>query len=212
MLCETAATYVGVREEGGYNKGKMVEEFQRAVDGKAEGESWCMAFVQYCLKKVDASGGAASWIFKTEHCLTCWNKTPKEARLTKPEVGSIVIWNHYQNGKPTTAGHTGIVEKIVDANTMITIEGNTGAGDGINREGDGVYRRKRLIGNSGSFVVLGFLKPWKNVETMAQPVEPTVDEKKAQVEIIPAPSNPQVLGFWNSLMTFLKALFGSRSA
>ena len=38
---DIALKYVGVHEATGHNDGAQVEEFQRAVDGKAQGESWC---------------------------------------------------------------------------------------------------------------------------------------------------------------------------
>jgi hypothetical protein len=214
-LCGIASKLVGVKESG-KNKGKMVEEFQKAVDGKAQGEPWCMSFVQYCIKKTDEFGGISSWIFKTEHVLTCWNKSPKEARLSKPEVGAIVIWNYYKNGKPTASGHTGIVEKIIDNKTMITIEGNTSDGIGINREGDGVYRRKRLIGNSGSFVLLGYLKPWKNPLVVVESEKPkeneevvkqkavTKKDKELEIEIIPEPKLELKPNAWEKLLKLFR--------
>jgi hypothetical protein len=40
-------------------------------------------------------------------------------------------------------GHTGIIYQIIENDDyIITIEANTGGG-GINREGDGVYKKKR---------------------------------------------------------------------
>jgi hypothetical protein len=212
-LCDMASKLVGVKESG-KNKGKMVEEFQKAVDGKAQGEPWCMAFVQYCIKKSDEFGGDKSWLFKTEHVLTCWNKSPREARLNKPEVGSVIIWNYYKNGKPTSSGHTGIVEKIIDSKTMITIEGNTGDGSAINREGDGVYRRKRMIGNSGSFVLLGYLKPWKNPVFKIESEKPkeneeivkqksfTKKDKELEIEVIPEPKLEPKTNAWENLINF----------
>jgi len=52
-LVEEALKWVGTMEKGGDNKGPEVEEFQKAVDGKAQKEPWCMAYVQFCIKKVE---------------------------------------------------------------------------------------------------------------------------------------------------------------
>lgn len=154
-LVEIAKKYIGVKEFGGDNKGKQVEEFQKAVDGKAQGEAWCMAFVQFCIKAVEKEGQGLipSEIFRSEHCMTVWNKTPKELRLKEPQVGCLVIWQ-FANG---ASGHVGIVTEVTSTG-INTIEGNTGNGAGIVREGDGVYARKRTKTGSSSMKVVGFLK------------------------------------------------------
>lgn len=152
-LIDIAKKYIGVKEEGGDNKGSMVELFQRSVDGKAQGESWCMAFVQYCLLELEKETSVKSKIFKSEHCLTVWNNSPKELRLTKPEVGCLVIWQF----KNSSQGHVGIVTKV-NVNTIATIEGNTGTGAAIERNGDGVYARVRSKAGGATMKVVGYLK------------------------------------------------------
>jgi len=68
-----------------------------------------------------------------------------------------VIW---QSGRNPTAGHTGIVEMAGD-DYIITIEGNTGDDERrVIREGDGVYRKKRLTRGSGALKLVGYLNPW----------------------------------------------------
>ena len=57
---------------------------------------------------------------------------------SNPKVGAIMI---FRNGVSNTSGHTAIVNKIIDASTVETIEGNTS--DGGSRNGDGIYIRKR---------------------------------------------------------------------
>lgn len=156
-LLAVAAKYVGVHEVGGPNKGPDVERFQKAVDGKAQGESWCMAFAQFCIIEVENRYSIKSPVYKSEHCLTVWNQTSSLMRLPKPEVGCLVIWRH---GK-TSAGHVGIVETLNSDGTLGTIEGNTGAGAGVVREGDGVYRRTRSVTGSGDMNVVGFLRVFK---------------------------------------------------
>ena len=164
LLVAEAMRWIGVKEEGN-NAGALVEMFQKAVDDKAQGESWCMSFVQFCLKNAtyyyDSLYDACSRmhnIRQSEHCLTVWNKTPKECRIDTPEIGSIVIWQHGN----TTSGHTGIVVgRKLDSDFFITVEGNTAAWNGVVREGDGVYARTRSVKGSGEMKVLGYLLPFR---------------------------------------------------
>lgn len=152
QLILEAKRWVGVREKGGDNKGKEVELFQKAVDGKAQGESWCLGFVQFCVLKVLRE----TTLYKTEHCLTLWNKTPKEYRLEAPIPGAIMVWQH----AGTSSGHVGIVTRVAGDN-INTIEGNTGDGAGVVREGDGVYERTRSKKGTTSMQVLGWIKPYQ---------------------------------------------------
>jgi GH24 family phage-related lysozyme (muramidase) len=153
-LLEVARSHVGVREQG-RNRGREVEMFQRTIGG-ADGEAWCMSFAQYCIQQAGIATKVDPKVFQSEHCLTVWNKSPQSQRISRPEAGSLVIWRHGNSN----SGHVGIVEKVHADGTFTTIEGNTGSGSGINREGDGVYRRKRDMNGAGSMRVVGFLKPF----------------------------------------------------
>jgi hypothetical protein len=54
----------------------------------------------------------------------------------------------------------GIIKAVKDG-MVTTIEGNTGDGAGVVREGDGVYVRERQMKvTSGSMQVLGFIRVW----------------------------------------------------
>jgi hypothetical protein len=157
-LIEIVTHEVGVKESGGDNHGPRVEEYQKAVDNIAHGESWCMAFVQWAIKQVEAEFGIKSVLFKSEHCLTVWNKTPASARLATPIPGAVIIWRHGD----TTNGHTGIVTSVT-ANNVGTVEGNTSDGKGVNRNGDGVYARIRSRVGSGAMQVVGWINPFPTV-------------------------------------------------
>lgn len=166
-LISEAKKWIGVKEIGN-NAGPEVEAFQKAVDGKASHESWCMAFVQFCVKQVEQTYGIDSDLFKAEHCLTVWHKSPQSIRRTEPAPGLIAIWAH--NGGPN--GHTGIVIGTDEDNPRIflTIEGNTGDGAGVVREGDGVYMRSRLKHPNGSMTIVGYLDPFVTAQ------EPPMEE------------------------------------
>lgn len=159
-LIAEALRHTAVRERGGANRGKEVEEFQRAVDGKASGEAWCMCFVQFCVKKAEEALNRHSDIARSEHCLTVWNNTPIIMRRRKPAPGLIVIWKH----DGTSNGHTGIITHVDPNGIMNTVEGNTGGGataqSAVVREGDGVYRRARSVNGSGSMKIVGYIDPF----------------------------------------------------
>ena len=44
LLIHEAKRWVGVTEVGGNNRGQVVEIFQKAVGGVANGQPWCMDF------------------------------------------------------------------------------------------------------------------------------------------------------------------------
>lgn len=170
ILVHEASRWVGTKEIGGNNSGQLVELFQKAADGRAVKEAWCMAFVQYCLKNsVEyfnlahplVANGLANALFVSEHCMTVWNKTPVTQRRLKPARGLIAIWNH----AGTTNGHTEICVGglLPDGIYFPTIGGNTGPGVGVVREGDGVWARKRNINGEGTMKLVGFIDPFVNV-------------------------------------------------
>lgn len=167
MLVEHARRWIGTKEKGGPNKGPEVEMFQRTVDGKAQGESWCAAFVWFCIDSVTkgytsvhGSDAFPSWLFRSEHVLTLWNNSTKAARDPVPAVGNLMVWQFWEQGKQTTKGHVGIVSEVMANGYVKTIEGNTGAGPGVVREGDGVYERVRKVAGNDTMKVKGFLDPW----------------------------------------------------
>ncbi len=155
-LAIEAATWIGITEEGGDNRGPEVEEFQRAVNPSPSGESWCMDFVQFCVQKVAARMGVVSVIHSSESVLDVWNKTPITQRTQTPEDGAVAIWEHGTTG----LGHCGIVFCVFNAQEFCTIEGNTAPGMNIERNGDGVFAKKRLLAATASseFKLLGFLR------------------------------------------------------
>jgi len=161
-LIAEARRWVGTTETPP-NKGQLVERWQKTVDGVASGESWCMAFVQHHITWIDklfwelSANPNYTKVFKSEHCLTVWNKTPKEMRSTVPVLGSIAIWQH----NDTPAGHTGIVSSVLPSQRkFLCIEGNTGPGVNVVSNGDGVYEKSRSMDGAGEMRLLGFIIPW----------------------------------------------------
>lgn len=163
-LVGEATRWLNVREVGGANKGPQVEAFQKAVDGKAQGEPWCCCFVFFCIRetmfkymqlKAEVPGHK---LFESEHVLTVWTKSLHSQRIEKPEVGCLMVWNYVG----TYSGHIGVVVEV-HTDHVITIEGNTGPGGSVGeivREGDGVYRKKRPLTQVGKMKVCGYLRVW----------------------------------------------------
>lgn len=161
LLVNEATRWVDIHEIGGNNRGQVVEIFQSAC-AIPKGSPWCMAFVQYCITRIDEIGVILgsdlppSAMATGANCGAVWNMTPDQLKTGAPGTGTVVVWKNMATGM----GHTGIVTASY-GDTFCTIEGNTSPGEGINRDGDGVYRKIHSLGNAGSSLTLiGFIKPW----------------------------------------------------
>lgn len=157
-LVEEALCWIGTVEDKakGDNKGDDVERFQKAVDGKSQSESWCMAFVQFLIKLIEDKYQIRCMVYKSEHCLTVYRET-KHKLVKNPRPGDIVIWKVGDNGN----GHTGILKELLPNGRMITIEGNTSDSNaGDQREGDGVFEKNRSQLGTKEFKVMGFIRPF----------------------------------------------------
>ena len=161
---DTAKSYIGTKEKTNHNDGPVVEKFLKSV-GRKKGDSWCAAFVSYCLQAAKVlyprihSGLARS--FKLKNSLKA-----KDVLIGKYKIlpGTIIIW---EKGS-TVFGHVGFVEKW-DEKSGITIEGNTCSDrtylpiskihpvDKPNEyKGDGVYRKNRSIQPGNYFRITCF--------------------------------------------------------
>lgn len=139
-IVEVASSQVGVKESRP-NGGEMIEKYQGATWLPIGQWAWCAAFVCWCIREAMRGGSysfdrpmtAGAWDFES------WCKSiDRSALLKKPhngviKSGDIVIF---------TFSHIGIAVSDIDKNGIVqTIEGNTNS-DG-EREGDGVYRKRR---------------------------------------------------------------------
>jgi hypothetical protein len=132
------------------NGGPQVEWYQKTVDGKAQREPWCLAFIQTMAFEISAQYNLKNPLFPTEHCLTLWNKTPQKYKSMLPSLGSVFIQQYIG----TTNGHTGVVIEF-NKEYFKTIEGNTNK-DG-SREGDGVYEKIRFYTDTTKVKKKGFI-------------------------------------------------------
>ena len=145
---DMAATQVGVLEVGRNNYGPQVRDYL-ASTGFKEGAPWCAAFIHWtyrgCDRIIEPSKSfalAAKWHPKARRVWERKAWTPDTADTwsrVSANGDHFALW--YNSLNPPRIGHTGLVYDEDEA-FIYTIEGNTGSGG--SRDGDGVYRRKRL--------------------------------------------------------------------
>lgn len=133
----TYISQIGVRELTGHNDGKQVETYLKYV-GLNKGQPWCASFVCWCLGQSGVvnprSGGCA---YLLEHGQLLY-KRGKQVGARPPTTADVFFIWFSELGR---VAHTGYIDKW-QGNWVETVEGNTnGAGS---REGDGVYRKRRL--------------------------------------------------------------------
>lgn len=145
-LVQTARKYLYVRESG-YNSGKEVEMFLRTV-GLPKGNSWCAAFVRFCLDEVKARApstrSAMAQSYKTSESIRAsW--VAKGYRLIAP--GWLGIMSKYNGARNTGHGHIVIVT-VVRSNSFDAIAGNTSIRGSLD-DGDGVAEKSmKIIGKA----------------------------------------------------------------
>jgi len=167
LLVHEAKKWLGFTEQGGNNKGQAVELFQKYVDGRAAGEPWCISFIQFCVNQVDEMADSffamsinhRTQLYRTEHSLTMFRMHPQHLHVSQPEPGAIPIW---QKGL-SASGHGGIAETHSEFGEFGTYEGNTGPSDKVERDGDGVFQKRRSMETVGTFKLKGFLRPWDDL-------------------------------------------------
>lgn len=128
---------IGVREATGHNDGSRVEEYLAAA-GRRKGEAWCAAFVTWVFVQAGVEAAVSGWSpawFPADRTVyvrgKAENLTPQQADVFGiyfPDAGRIA--------------HVGFVDRWDDGSLTVTVEGNTN--EAGSREGDGVYRKRRL--------------------------------------------------------------------
>lgn len=151
-----AQSYIGTKEDPkGSNRGVGIDAIQKTFGFK--GVQYCALFAQYVYKAITLiyhipflMPGTAS-----SQTLYGWAKNNGYAcnDFSQIAVGDIVIWRKFKLWQ----GHVGIVVSVNhEQNYFETVEGNTANSDfGDQRDGDGIYRRKRYM-RKQDFVVDAF--------------------------------------------------------
>jgi len=129
---------IGVREKTGHNDGKMVETYLRYAR-LDKGNPWCASFVCWTFGQVGVANPRSGYcpdLFRA-------NKVIYQRNVHKPPVTPRPgdVWGIYFPEKGRVA-HVGFVDNWGDK-YVVTVEGNTN--EAGSREGDGVYRKRRLI-------------------------------------------------------------------
>jgi len=142
LVIEQARKSIGIREKSGRNDGPVVDEILASVNLEGTKAPWCAAFIVWVGDKAFGSTllnpyprSAWSPIFLTK---PTWDRQRKGTPLKPADV--FGIWFHSMG----RVAHVGFVEKN-EGDWLVTIEGNTNGGG--SRDGDGVYRRRRLAAN-----------------------------------------------------------------
>lgn len=150
---EIAKKFIGQKEKPGNDfddntpLGKILKEA-----GHKDGEAWCCYFAEAVFVETLRS------LFSASTVQTFQNFKDAGYEITDiPQVGSLVIWQRYKDGKATWQGHAGIVSKVNQDGSFQTIEGNTNSSG--SREGDSVQEKNRSnIKTDNGLNVLGFIK------------------------------------------------------
>lgn len=139
-----AAGEVGVRENG-RNRGPQVERYLRQAEGHP-GDAWCAAFCEAGLEWACEGLGLPVPFEVGLSCSLLVARAEKAGRIVSAAAakpGDLLV----VKGGPTGHKHVAIIEEIFAGAGgkpyARTIEGNTNAGGSAN--GDGVYRRQRLL-------------------------------------------------------------------
>jgi hypothetical protein len=127
---------LGVREATGNNDGKSVEVYLASV-GLKKGNPWCAAFVCWTLSVNNISNPKSGWspaLFPVSKVIY----QPNIGKYKPPQKADVFgIWFANLN----RIAHVGFIDQW-GKDFVITVEGNTN--DAGSREGDGVYKKRRL--------------------------------------------------------------------
>jgi len=137
-VADIYSTQIGVREATGKNDGTDVEKYLAAT-GLGKGHAWCAAFVAWTFDQARIKIVKSAWS-------PAWFPSQKTI-YTRGEPGNItpqqadVFGIYFQNLK--RVAHVGFIDDWQqETSFLITVEGNTN--EAGSRDGDGVYRKRRL--------------------------------------------------------------------
>jgi len=159
-----ADSYIGQEEIKG-NQGFKNEDFDTKMRemGFKNGYAWCVLFCELCWKE-GYRDFAKEYLPLLDEEITAgavrtWRHFKNLGWTSqRPKVGSIVIWQKYNNGEPTTQGHASILKEYV-GDYITTTDGNTNDAGG--REGYIVAEKKRKMdfNKEKGLRLLGFIHP-----------------------------------------------------
>jgi hypothetical protein len=158
---EIAAEYIGQTEFKGNLgfKDPCFDEKMREV-GFQDTHAWCAYFQELVFKEAYPEKFVElDKLFSASAVQTFKNFRDAGYLIGEvPQIDTLVIWQNYKDGKAQWTGHAGIVSKVLDQETFLSIEGNTN-NDG-SREGIKVAERTRKVipDVKNGLKVLGFIQ------------------------------------------------------
>jgi hypothetical protein len=171
-LVSVSGKYLYVREGKRPNSGPEIDRWL-AYLGLSPGNPYCAAYVIGCSYEASMNLGVEQPLPRIGRVSSLWKaarknpykyKTVESSRvkqgIEKLQPGDIAIWSYGKlPGNSNWNGHTGVVVQQHDRNTFEDNEGNTSSGKkGSQRDGDGVFKRKRTLGIGTRFPVEGFIR------------------------------------------------------
>jgi hypothetical protein len=137
LVIDTYRKEIGVRELTGHNDGVRVETYLASCHLK-KGNPWCAAFITWTYKtagiKAVVSGYAPNW-FQGKNIVYM-----RGSKKNTSPVPADVFGIYFPSKK--RIAHVGFIDEWKSGSVAITVEGNTN--EAGSREGDGVYRKRRL--------------------------------------------------------------------
>lgn len=136
-VVKTAEYYLFVREIK-YNRSPEIDSFNISVKVPV-GSSYCASFAAFVYNKnnvINPNSAYSPNFGKSKDII--WKPKYKNNVLILP--GDAITYYYSNLGR---IGHVGIFKKFDKNGYMNVIEGNTSGGIGINRDGDGVFLKKR---------------------------------------------------------------------
>lgn len=159
-LARVAESQIGVREEGGNNKGEMVQAYQRATWLAGTGWKWCAAFVCWCVLQALQVRAISPKGWKRPRTAAAYDL--EEWAAGRAPHGPNAGWQLMPRGSTPRRGdvvtftwsHAGIVTGYDAAKRMaFTVEGNASlkavsnatTGDGVVAKTQPIQRIRRVI-------------------------------------------------------------------
>jgi hypothetical protein len=151
-VVDTAMQEVGEKEAEGPNEGPDIRKYMASVN-LGGGYSWCAGLVRWAMDQAGGDTLAVRSAAATDYITGRSVAARKVIRGTEVvSAGALAIWRRGDTWK----GHIGIVRSW-QQQCGRTVEGNTSPGDaGPQRDGDGVWPRKRCIRPGSYFRIVAF--------------------------------------------------------
>lgn len=153
-LINEASLLVGGVVEHAPNRSEFIDASNRFTKAPM-GSPYCLSAILFLADKVARAQGVNLECAISGSCVVFYRGSVSN-QMPEPEVGGLIIWQHKEE---PAKGHAGLIEGVLENGMLKTIEFNTSsAGSGVNREGDGCFRKVRSPHGTSKMRVLGFVR------------------------------------------------------